>query len=212
VDPPITEEILQEVQEVSQEWLRISGRRERRFTLGLFSPSYIQTTPLFLAQDSQGHTLAFVNLIPSYYPGEATIDLMRYRTGAPNGIMDYLFCQLFFHLQGQGYLRFNLGMAPLAGFQEKEQASLEERAIHFFLQRMEFLFSFSGLRQYKGKFADVWEPRYTVYLHALDLPRLALALPYVSEIRGGEWRSPSHAWSVEGHHFSSLRISSRTGP
>jgi phosphatidylglycerol lysyltransferase len=49
-------------------------------------------------------------------------------------------------------------------------------------EKLNFLFGYSGLRQYKAKFATIWEPRYTVYGDALDLPRLALALGKVSEI------------------------------
>lgn len=184
VEPPVPEEILGRVKEVSDEWLQIPGRRERRFTLGQFETGYIRSTPLFLALDGDGRIQAFVNIIPSFCPGEATIDLMRYRPDAPAGIMDYLFVKLFQHCRELGFTRFSLGMAPLAGFQEKDNATVEERAVHFFLHRLNFLFSFSGLRQYKAKYAGLWEPRYSVYRTPLDLPLLALALEKVGEIEG----------------------------
>ena len=41
----------------------------------------------------------------------------------------------------------------MAGFQEREQASPEERAVHFFFQHLNMLFSYRGLRAYKAKFA-----------------------------------------------------------
>ena len=127
--------------------------------------------------------LAFVNELPSYYPGEATADLMRHRLNSPNGIMDYLFVKIFLHNKEKGFKRFNLGMAPMAGFQEKEEASAEEKAVHYFFQQLNFLFSFSGLRRYKAKFATSWEPRYAMYRNVLDLPRLALALRKISELK-----------------------------
>ena len=77
-----------------------------------------------------------------------------------------------------------MGMAPMAGFREKEEASKEERAVHYFLQRLNFLFSYQGLLHFKSKFATIWEPRYLIYRHVLDLPRIALAIAKVSEIRG----------------------------
>ncbi|MGH7889295.1 MAG: bifunctional lysylphosphatidylglycerol flippase/synthetase MprF, partial [Thermodesulfobacteriota bacterium] len=85
---PIPEDVLLKVKEVSDEWLQIPGRRERGFTLGMFEPNYIKSTPVFSAVDKDDKMLAFVNIIPSYRQGEATIDLMRRRTEAPNGIMD----------------------------------------------------------------------------------------------------------------------------
>jgi phosphatidylglycerol lysyltransferase len=127
--------------------------------------------------------LAFVNVIPSFCKGEATIDLMRYRPDAPQGMMDYLFAKLLLANKAEGFSRFNLGMAPLAGFQEREEASVEERAVHTFLQHFNFLFSYQGLRQHKAKFATAWEPRYLVYRNILNLPLLARAIAEVSEFR-----------------------------
>jgi phosphatidylglycerol lysyltransferase len=181
-EPPIAEDILLQVKEVSDEWLQIPGRRERGFTLGRFEPDYIRSTPLFAVADSEERILAFVNRIPSYRRGEATIDLMRHRTKVPNGIMDYLFVKLFLDEQNRKFERFSLGMAPMAGFQEKEEASREERAVHYFFQHLNFIFSYSGLREYKAKFASFWEPRYAIYRSHLDLPRLAMALGKVSEL------------------------------
>lgn len=181
-EPPVPDEIMTQLKEVSDEWLRIPGRRERGFTLGLFDPDYVRSTPVVIATDKDGKVLGFVNLIDTPVQKEVTIDLMRRRTEAPNGIMDYLFIKLFLYAKERGYERFNLGMAPMAGFQEREQASAEERAIHTFFQQLNFLFSFRGLRQYKAKFATSWEPRYLVYRNPLELPRLALALRTVSEL------------------------------
>jgi phosphatidylglycerol lysyltransferase len=96
--------------------------------------------------------------------------------------MDYVFTKLFLVLKGDGWKAFNLGMAPLAGFQEHEHASPEERAVHYFVQRMSFLFSYQGLRHYKAKFATRWEPRYLIYRNVLSLPGVARALAEVSEI------------------------------
>ena len=183
---PLSEELLDQAREVSQHWLQIPGRKERGFTLGRFDPDYVRSTPLFAAFNRGGQMLAFVNLIPSYVSGEATGDLMRRRQDAPNGIMDFLFAKLFLQLPQKGFERFDLGMAPMSGFKEREEASAEERAVHNFFQQLNFVFSFKGLRHYKAKFASYWEPRYVVYRNVLDLPRLALTLRRVSELQEEE--------------------------
>jgi len=182
-EPPHRGDILRELREVSDDWLRFPGRRERRFTLGFFAPEYLRRTPVLIARDAGGRALAFVNVIPSFAPGEATIDLMRRRDGAPNGIMDYLFVRIFEDCQERGFSRLNLGLAPMSGFGEREDAGPEERAVHLFMQRLNFLFSYRGLRAYKAKFATSWEPRYTMYRNALDLPIMAIAIARLSEIR-----------------------------
>jgi phosphatidylglycerol lysyltransferase len=179
-DPPLPDGILSQARKVSDQWLQIPGRRERGFTLGQFDPDYIRKTPLFVAAGKDEQVLAFVNIIPSFHKGESTTDLMRHRTDAPNGIMDYLFLSLFAQERDRGFKRFDMGMAPMSGFTEKEAASPEERAVHFFFQYLNFLFSYRGLRQYKAKFATSWEPRYSIYRNPLDLPRLAIALSKVT--------------------------------
>ena len=61
--------------------------------------------------------------------------------------------------------------------------SFGQRAVRYFMQQLNFLFSYQGLLHYKAKFATIWEPRYTVYRNVLNLPRVAHAISEVSEIR-----------------------------
>jgi len=143
----------------------------------------VSSTPVFTAADESERIQAFANIIPSYRKGETTIDLMRRREHSPAGIMDFLFVNLLILGAEQGFERFNMGMAPMAGFQEREEATAEERAIHTFFQNLNFLFSYRGLRAYKAKFATSWEPRYLIYKNALDLPGLAMALNTVSTVK-----------------------------
>jgi phosphatidylglycerol lysyltransferase len=181
-DPPISPEVMLLLKQVSDGWLQIPGRRERTFTLGLFDHDYVRSTPVYAAVDATGKIWAFMNSIPSFCKREATIDLMRHLPDAPPGMMDYLFTKLFFAKKEEGFQRFSLGMAPMAGFQEHEEASPEERAVHYFMQQLNFLFSYQGLLHYKAKFATIWEPRYTIYRNVLTLPRVARGISEVSEI------------------------------
>ena len=74
--------------------------------------------------------------------------------------MDYLFVQLMLWGKAQGYGRFDLGMAPLSGLQERQLAPLWTRAGALLFTHGEKLYNFEGLRRYKEKFKPVWEPRY----------------------------------------------------
>lgn len=191
-EPPIPAELLVKIRGVSDDWLLIPGRRERGFTMGHFDEDYLRGTPLYVAENHAGEVMGFVNMVPSYRAGEATNDLMRYRRDSPNGVMDFLFASVFLSCKERGFQRFNLGMAPMAGFQERENASFEERAIHQLFQYLNMLFSFSGIRGYKAKFASTWEPRYLVYRTHLELPRLLRGLQALSEIAEPRmWEKPA---------------------
>lgn len=184
--PPIPDGVLRQAREVSDDWLRLPGKRERTFSLGLFEENYVRQTPIVAIFSGDGEMLAFVNRIPAYVQGEATIDLMRHRTDAPNGTMDFLFTKLFLICREEGYKQFSLGLAPLAGFTDHERRTAEERAVRFFLDHLNFLFNYAGLRRYKAKFAPSWEPRYLIYRHAHELPRIAYALTRVAELHRGK--------------------------
>src|SRR5713101_7988541 len=127
---PHSEPVLDEVEEVSREWLSLPGRRERAFALGRFDRGYLARQPLVVARDPAGRLVAFANQVPDVRPGVATVDLMRHRRDAPNGLMDYLFGELMLLMRREGYRWFSLGLAPLAGLAGKPGAGLEERAVH----------------------------------------------------------------------------------
>ena len=182
-EPPVSDEVVRKARFISDDWLTLPGHRERQFSLGMFVDAYVRETPIDMLVDPEGQAIAFVNQIKSYRRGEATIDLMRHLRDAPNGAMDYLFTKLFLACKDEGFQRFNFGMAPLDGFRETEQPTLEERGVHYFVRHLNSMFSYSGLRHYKAKFADTWEPRYLIYQNILALPKIALALTRISATR-----------------------------
>ena len=181
-DAPLSDEILKQMEEVSDDWLTLPGRRERAFSLGSFDPVYLRETTVYAVFDAANNMLAFVNKIPSYADSETTFDLMRHRDKAPNGTMDFIFTKLILEAKKEGFKTLTLGMSPLADFVENPFPTPEERAVQIFLERMNFLFSYTGLKNFKAKFAGVWEPRYLIFRHTLDLPKIGLALLRVAEI------------------------------
>src|SRR5262249_42213761 len=114
VDPPLAEPLLSDLQSISDGWLGIPGHRERQFTLGRFERDYVQATSVYVVWNADDQAVAFLNLVPSYDPEVATVDLMRRKDDSVNGVMDFLFAKVFLDLQSRGVHFFNLGMAPLS--------------------------------------------------------------------------------------------------
>ncbi len=186
IDPPLANALLADLERISDHWLEIPGHRERQFTLGRFERWYVQATPVYVAFDSEDRAVAFLNLVPSYDPELATVDLMRRKPDQVNGLMDYLFAKTFLDLKSRGLRSFSLGMAPLTGGGNQGEITVDEKAVYWAMKRMPFLFRADSLRAFKAKYADSWRPRYAVYQCRLDLPRLAFALRRVSEIAPNE--------------------------
>jgi phosphatidylglycerol lysyltransferase len=108
---------------------------------------------------------------PGPHQVELSIDLMRYRREAPNGVMEGLMVYLMRWGKEQGYRSFSLGMAPLSGFERSPAAPLWNRLGSFLYAHGETFYNFQGLRAYKDKFHPCWEPRYLAYPGGLTLPR-----------------------------------------
>lgn len=180
--PPHSADLIDEIEEVSHEWLSLPGRRERGFSLGKFDRHEIQDHVLFAVCAKDSRIIAFVDQITDYRKGEATIDMMRHRVEVPGGTMDFLFAKLLPTLKEEGYAQFSLGLAALSGVGETPDASMEERAMHQIYEHMNRFFSYKGLRQYKSKFEPTWEERFLVYEGGPPgLIKTAIALAHATE-------------------------------
>ncbi|MBM7543570.1 phosphatidylglycerol lysyltransferase [Weissella beninensis] len=161
IKPPYSEEFLDQLNKISDQWLQ--GRREKGFSLGFFKRDYLQKAPIAVIVDENNKICAFASIMSSDDHCEISVDLMRFGYDAPGSTMDYMFINLFEKMQVQGYKTFNLGMAPLANVGQYYQSFSEERIANLVYQFGSNFYSFQGLRNFKSKYADSWEPRYTSY-------------------------------------------------
>lgn len=147
-----------QLRSVSDAWLNGKQAREKGFSLGFYDEDYLRTGPVAVVRRGDA-IVAFANLWSGGCE-ELSVDLMRYWPESPNGLMDYLFLKIMLWGREQGYAWFNLGMAPLAGLQNRSFAPLWNRFGALVFGSGEKLYNFRGLHQYKDKFNPRWEPRY----------------------------------------------------
>ena len=95
---------------------------------------------------------------------------MRYLPDSVPGLMDYLFAQIMSWGAREGYRWFNLGMAPLSGFQIDALATGWSRVAALVYEHGEAFYNFRGLRTYKEKFRPEWRPRFLASPGGLALP------------------------------------------
>jgi len=163
--------LLPELRLISDAWLAGKNTREKGFSLGYFDEAYLSTGPVAVIRAASG-IVAFANVWPGAGGEELSVDLMRYRDDAPPGVMDYLFVQLMRWGQSQGYRHFSLGMAPLAGLENRRLSPFWNRLGSIVYRHGEHFYNFQELRQFKDKFDPTWEPRYLACPTGLILPRI----------------------------------------
>jgi phosphatidylglycerol lysyltransferase len=184
VDRPCVPAIVDQLRAVSDNWLAEKSAAEKGFSLGFFDEEYVSRFPVAVIE-REGRIQAFANIWPGPQRVELSIDLMRYHSDAPKGVMEALLVNLMRWGKQQGYRWFALGMAPLSGFEGSPIASLWNRIGGFVYEHGESVYHFQGLRAYKEKFNPTWEPRYLAYPGGLRLPRI---LADVSALVAGGYR------------------------
>jgi lysylphosphatidylglycerol synthetase-like protein (DUF2156 family) len=170
-----------ELKAISDAWLAMHNGTEKAFSLGRFDIDYLNLTPLAVMREGD-RIVAFANLLVT--PGEAAVDLMRYTPEAPHGVMDYLFTRCVQWAKAQEIATFDLGMAPLAGLEDRRIAPVFARVGALVFEEGGALYGFQGLRSYKNKFGPDWKARFIAAPVSTPLP---LALLDVALLTSGGW-------------------------
>ncbi len=178
VPPENTAAHLPEFKQISDAWLAQKKTKEMGFSLGFFDLEYLKRFPAAVVRKEEG-IVAFANVWPGTNQEELSIDLMRHLSGAPQGIMDFLFVRLMLWGKQEGYRWFNLGMAPLAGLENRIPAPLWNRVGAFVFDHGKHFYHFQGLRKYKEKFHPTWEPKYLAYPGGMALPQIFTNLKFL---------------------------------
>lgn len=169
VKPPFSHELFSQLKEVSDDWLQ--GRREKGYSLGFFQESYLNLADIAILKNENNDIIAFASLMPIYDEHHTiSVDLMRFKQYAPSGTMDYMFLLLFEWAKTKGYERFNLGMAPLANVGLSRFSFLTEKIASQIYLHGQFFYHFKGLRRFKKKYANIWEPKYMAFRKKSSLP------------------------------------------
>lgn len=176
MEKPFDGKTIKRLQEISNSWL--GEGKEKGFSLGFFDRNYLNTGDIAVVKNPDGKIIAFANLCPIYYKNWATVDLMRYDDKV-DGLMDYLFINIFTYLKENNIKYFDLGMAPLANVGVMRHSFLQEKMVYMIFKLGDHFYSFEGLKAYKDKYASFWEERYLSYSRGSSLIFSALTLFYV---------------------------------
>lgn len=175
---PLKDGLIQQLKSVSDDWLHHGDHAEAGFSQGIFDAAELKKCTVLTVENRESRIMAFLNIIPSYKNGEATYDLVRQSSDAPNGTLDYLMVKMIGFFQDNDYKTLNMGLAPMAGIQG---GGLNEQVLQFYRDHFRQASRFRGLFDYKNKFEPRWEKRYLLYDQVYDLIRFPQVLNAVSK-------------------------------
>ncbi|WP_027378052.1 phosphatidylglycerol lysyltransferase domain-containing protein [Kaistella palustris] len=176
---PHTAPILNEIQRISDEWLKEFNKEEMVFSQGMFDRAEIANQDLIVIKNPEGKFEAFLNIIPDFAPEECTYDLIRKTVNAPNGSMDAMIVKLVSYAKSKNLQYINLGLTPLGGLKQPDNTA--EEILKFVYNRIGSFRHYQNLRDFKEKYTDRWENKYLVYGSDFDLLQIPAALNKITK-------------------------------
>jgi phosphatidylglycerol lysyltransferase len=171
---PLDINIISALKNVSDEWLQAYEKDEQVFSQGMFNAEEIANQDVITITNADGEIVSFLNIVPDYSPEECTYDLIRKKRDAPGGCMDVLIIKLIEYAKEKKCRFINLGLVPMAGITTPSNPS--EQIIKFASEKLKRFRHFQGLRDFKKKYATIWENKYLIYENDYDLIQLPAAL------------------------------------
>jgi lysyl-tRNA synthetase, class II len=171
-----TPDLVAELNEISGEWRE--GAAERGFTmeLGEDVEGREEDFALAVARDRGGRVAGFLRFVPCYGddPGYS-LDLMRRRPNAANGITEFLIANAAVALGARGFRRLSLNFAAWGRLLDSaEDAGFWGRVERRLAKGLNPFFQIQSLRDFNQKFGPEWLPRSLVIDDVGDLPKVAL--------------------------------------
>ncbi len=158
--PGAVRDNLARLTEISDQWLKYQSGGEKGFGLGRFDVHYIDRLPLATVRQLDGKIMAFASLWPTADKSRIGVDLMRYGDDGPNGVMDFLFAEMFLWAKARGYRLFDLNTSPASGVQITAQAPFLTTMAKLAYEHGEKVYNFKGVHRFKSKFHPDWENVY----------------------------------------------------
>lgn len=154
-------------------------KKNKFFRKVCFDTKEIMHQDVIAVADAEGKIAAFLNIIPDYSPDECTYDLIRKTAEAPGGCMDALIIKMIEYAREQKCQYINLGLVPMTGITEPQNPA--EQLIKFAVEKLKRFRHYHGLRDFKEKYATIWEDKFLVYESDYDLLQLPAALNKVMQ-------------------------------
>jgi len=164
---------------VSKRWVRSKGGAERGFsmTLGRIPTEDDREARVLVALDACGRLIGFLTLVPVFGASGWSLDMMRRRMDAPNGLTEFMVIQAARQLQSEGAESLSLNFASLSS---TEAQVSEPRAIaslrRFLFNNLSSVYQLKSLYQFNAKFEPEWSSRYLVYGDLIRSGRIFMAV------------------------------------
>jgi lysyl-tRNA synthetase class 2 len=167
-------EALDELAAVSERWR--AGVPERGFSMAhdRLDDELLPDALVVLARDPEGAVRGFLHFVPTFGRAAVSLGFMRRDRDTPNGLTEFLVVESARLLGEAGLDEFSLNFSTF-GRWLRAPANRLERALAGIVRFADRWFQIERLLRFNARFSPRWEPRYLLFHHPSELPRVALA-------------------------------------
>ena len=177
-------EIEKEINRISDEWLEGKKTSLLQFVLGTVGLEDPMDKRYFYARNAEGKIVAFIVFVPFMGLDGYMADVTRRGKDAPGGVMEYIIYEAFQVFKEEGVKYGSLGIAPLAGLDEKS-GNLVERLLSFVYRHLNQCYGFRDLYRAKKNYSpNEWLPSYYVYMPSIPTPAMFYAIVRIQNPSG----------------------------
>jgi membrane associated rhomboid family serine protease len=168
-----------QIAEISEQWVAGKNLPEMSFTLGGLGEMADPAVHLMLAMDPTGRIEAVTSWMPFSRSGTVagwTLDVMRRRYDAMNGVMEFLIHETMKRARAEGLTEVSLSGAPLARPHAAGPATPLDRTLERIGSVLESHYGFASLMRFKDKFQPSYRPLVMAYPDPALLGTIGIAL------------------------------------
>jgi phosphatidylglycerol lysyltransferase len=171
--------ITEQIEEISAAWMAQKEMPEMTFTLGGIDELRDDVVRCLIAVDSDHIVQAVTSWLPVYRDGATvgwTLDMMRRRPEATNGIMEFLIATAATQFKQEGAEFLSLSGTPLTAARHDGRVPPLQRLLEHSGRLLEPAYGSRALQAFKAKFQPVYLPVYLAYPDVTSLPRIGRAV------------------------------------
>ncbi|MGH2442218.1 MAG: bifunctional lysylphosphatidylglycerol flippase/synthetase MprF [Chloroflexota bacterium] len=169
--------IAHQMEGIHRAWIRERGGNERGFSMTLGRlPEQIDADCEIMVAVEGDHLWGYLCLVPAYSGSAWSLDAMRRRAGAPNGLMEALVIAAAESYRERGYRTLSLNFATLSNSENNIDSKAVESTRRFLYEHLSSVYQLKSLAQFNGKFLPRWQSRYLAYRDVTKIPKVAIAI------------------------------------
>ncbi len=161
-----------QIEDISNNWLKKNGRKERGFSMTLRRlPNEFDTDCVFAVAVNDAKVEGYLCFVPVYKYSMLSLDHARRKDNAPNGLNEFLIIKSAEYFKSKGIKKISLNFAIFSNILAEKSILLAN--LNSILER---LYKSHTLRTFNEKFAPTWETRYVAFASLRHMPLYLLAI------------------------------------